>query len=244
MIRIIQLTLLWLGAVLFALFALAQGNLHPWSPAVIFFLAAGLLLTPPFRAYVSRYFSLSAGRTAAAVLLVGGVGMYIAVGENEAGARAEGWATATDRSRAKQLGLTTPAELAHHEAQERAKAKRIAEAEARKNGWRRDNARAAKLLAAKRAVSPQRSLAARRRVVGGIDRPSFSINTKCRNKWPNDYTMEKYCVDQQHAAQNWARGQGIENGIARHCAGRWSDDWSMFKYCVTQQRKARNALGG
>ncbi|MFT7578338.1 MAG: hypothetical protein ACI9XZ_004745 [Alphaproteobacteria bacterium] len=265
-VRFTQLVLLWLGAGFFAIFAFGHQLGHPNSLAVIGLMSAALLLAPPTRAIISRYFSLSAGRTAVAVLLTFGFAAVAIHSDTDAAAIAKGWSSDADLQRATNLGIATPAKLAAYDErrkqQQAAKVRLAAEAreavierdrqlqatnarlaakerkaaEAREAGWRADNERSAKMLAA-RSAAPWRNTYA-------PDRPSVNIRAKCNGEWPNDYTMQKFCIDQQENARAWARGQGIANGVARHCAGNWSNDWTMFKYCVNQQRKARNALGG
>jgi hypothetical protein len=237
-VRFTQLVLLWLGAGFFAIFAFGHQLGHPNSLAVIGLMSAALLLAPPTRAIISRYFSLSAGRTAVAVLLTFGFAAVAIHSDTDAAAIAKGWSSDADLQRATNLGIATPAKLAAYDErrkQQQAAKVRLA-AEAREAGWRADNERSAKMLAA-RSAAPWRNTYA-------PDRPSVNIRAKCNGEWPNDYTMQKFCIDQQENARAWARGQGIANGVARHCAGNWSNDWTMFKYCVNQQRKARNALGG
>lgn len=73
--------------------------------------------------------------------------------------------------------------------------------------------------------------------------PHFSISAMCQRKWPNNYTMEDYCVGQQEKAQAWSKGRRTEDRIAIHCVGKWSADWVMYQYCVQQEENARDRIG-
>ena len=84
---------------------------------------------------------------------------------------------------------------------------------------------------------------AAQRTLSGPFEPDVRISDFCRNKWPNDYSMEEYCVKGQEKAKSEARGRTITDRIAQHCASKWPDNWEMFLYCAKQQDQARSRLG-
>ena len=82
------------------------------------------------------------------------------------------------------------------------------------------------------------------------------IKMACNKKWPNDFTMQEYCVNQQWEGVSntnaWSREYGLVAGkptsehavtIAIHCFDKWPEDYVMLAYCLQQQEMAAKALG-
>lgn len=67
---------------------------------------------------------------------------------------------------------------------------------------------------------------------------------KCKAKWPGDYRMQSYCIDQQSTAvtwiTNWLQSDKILDhtvvaNISHGCLKKWPDDFNMTKYCIDNQ---------
>jgi len=71
------------------------------------------------------------------------------------------------------------------------------------------------------------------------------IRPHCANQWPDDFTMRKYCEDQQYEGLRSLRGRQMTGGLAKirsKCAGDWPDDLMMRDYCEKQQLEALREL--
>ena len=79
-----------------------------------------------------------------------------------------------------------------------------------------------------------------------------NIKSLYAEKWPTDFSMQKYCLDESRGA--YVRAQAFDvmatkenTTIWATCAQRWSDgqdrvDWSMMAYCIDEQATALEAL--
>jgi hypothetical protein len=97
-----------------------------------------------------------------------------------------------------------------------------------------------------RDETPPRS---RSPVVIGASGGDPDIAAFCRNKWPGDFRMQKYCLDQQTEAKaKLAKGAppgipvGVFNDVRKGCAAKWPDDLRMRVYCEDQQTEAFRSL--
>jgi hypothetical protein len=77
------------------------------------------------------------------------------------------------------------------------------------------------------------------------------IRHHCQSEWPEDFTMQAYCIDQQRKAlavlRKGAPGdipQEIFRQIRTRCAAEWPDDYSMRAYCESQQATAYREVSG
>lgn len=68
------------------------------------------------------------------------------------------------------------------------------------------------------------------------------IEQHCGRQWPDDFSMQAYCLDQQRQAVVKLREGGpvdipdeVFNSIRLKCANEWPDDYSMRVYCEEQQ---------
>lgn len=82
-----------------------------------------------------------------------------------------------------------------------------------------------------------------------------SVDIFCADKWPGDFRMQRYCVDQQNKAAADLRGfieraavpGSVEQLILGRCGSKWKVsegvyDWRMVKYCTDQQINAYRSL--
>jgi hypothetical protein len=76
---------------------------------------------------------------------------------------------------------------------------------------------------------------------------------KCASKWPGDYRMQEFCLQQQEAAAKdvtatLAGADASTRAIVGECGARWKDgdsyDFRMVKFCTDQQKNARDRLQG
>ncbi len=110
-------------------------------------------------------------------------------------------------------------------------------------------ARQQELAQQQRAFAAQQleTRAQNRSAVSDISR---SIRAYAEKKWPNDYEMQKYEIDQQTEAYNWvitassATGvpQGVYNQIKTSAVNQWPDQYDMQKYEIEKQVKAYTDL--
>lgn len=75
------------------------------------------------------------------------------------------------------------------------------------------------------------------------------IKTNCYEKWPNNYRMQKYCIDQEIAAlKKLKKGlpsdipADVFNKIRNNCIREWPDNYRMRVYCEKQELKAWRQL--
>ena len=72
------------------------------------------------------------------------------------------------------------------------------------------------------------------------------IEAKCRQDWPDDFKMRKYCQGQQYTGLRALRSRQMTGStlsvIRDKCAGDWPDDFKMREYCEQQQLKALRSL--
>jgi len=86
-------------------------------------------------------------------------------------------------------------------------------------------------------------------VSSGYSNANFIINRYCKARWPNDYQMQKYCIDTQKTAlKKLKRGcpGGIPSGIfvkiRNKCSSEWPEDYQMRAYCEKTQFTAWRSL--
>jgi hypothetical protein len=77
------------------------------------------------------------------------------------------------------------------------------------------------------------------------------IEEECARKWPNDFSMRRYCQDQQNkgvAALSHGRPVSISEDaftiIRGKCAQDWPRDFEMRAYCEGKQYSGYSALQG
>ena len=64
------------------------------------------------------------------------------------------------------------------------------------------------------------------------------ISQQCKNKWKTDYSMIKYCIDQQTTARSIVVSYSNDE-VKKMCNQKWKSDYSMVRYCIDQQHAAR-----
>lgn len=92
------------------------------------------------------------------------------------------------------------------------------------------------------------------------------IKAHCESKWPTDYEMQEYCVEQQvdgakrmnsflkrynvealledpKEAERLYKEGNAPVVIALNCFDEWEGDFEMIAYCIDQQEKAAKRLG-
>ena len=91
--------------------------------------------------------------------------------------------------------------------------------------------------------------------IGNASESKDAIRAKCKNEWPTDYGMQKYCIDKQMESvkqfnsyqDRWPEGSEERNILIR-CFGKWAGDdgskadYSMTVYCFDQQLEAYQSL--
>jgi hypothetical protein len=71
------------------------------------------------------------------------------------------------------------------------------------------------------------------------------IKNKCLQDWPQDFVMQKYCIDQQNEALAKLKIRTSANtpkGVFVKCEREWHYDFQMREYCIQEQVKSMNAL--
>ena len=83
-----------------------------------------------------------------------------------------------------------------------------------------------------------------------IESRDTGIRTRCRDEWPSDFRMQKYCRDNQEEGYEefWrvvktfrARSEDDANITIANCVKDWVDetpDWRMLAYCMENQYEA------
>lgn len=71
----------------------------------------------------------------------------------------------------------------------------------------------------------------------------------CTEQWPDDYSMEQFCRQQQNKAVDKLKEGGprdmsfkVFERIREHCGRQWPDDYTMRAFCEEQQIKAWRKL--
>lgn len=74
------------------------------------------------------------------------------------------------------------------------------------------------------------------------------INDFCSEKWPSDFVLRKYCIDEARKDRDEAQRLDLmaDNNnmiIWGTCLDRWQDnagrtDWTMANYCIKKQLEA------
>jgi len=76
------------------------------------------------------------------------------------------------------------------------------------------------------------------------------IKQKCEKDWPDDFAVQKFCIDQQkRAVIALKRGRPpnkmpreVFEKIRRKCFKDWPDDFAVRKFCEDQQIRAWQSL--
>ncbi len=71
------------------------------------------------------------------------------------------------------------------------------------------------------------------------------IKNKCSQDWPQDFVMQKYCIDQQNEALAKLKSRTSANtpqSIIDKCERDWHFDFQMREYCESEQFKAYRSL--
>ena len=84
---------------------------------------------------------------------------------------------------------------------------------------------------------------------------SFEENIRvfCEQKWPDEYSMQEYCIDKEHdgLASSLSfiernRNHSVSNRIYKFCSDKWTDnniiEWSMVAYCLDTEASSFNRL--
>ena len=89
------------------------------------------------------------------------------------------------------------------------------------------------------------------KLIADHDKLRGNINEKCAGEWPTDFSMQKYCREQQLEGYNdlkkiWDVAIRNIRSAAGQCVLDWSDDllfdWQMIHYCTDQQLTAWRSL--
>ena len=93
-------------------------------------------------------------------------------------------------------------------------------------------------------------------------RPTDSPNTSsnemtpvrrlCLDKWPGNYRMQEYCLNQQSEAKSKLElllgpppiQKHILDSILIQCLTKWDENWRMVHYCTAQQIEAYQRVHG
>lgn len=76
------------------------------------------------------------------------------------------------------------------------------------------------------------------------ERDMTEVTANCVSEWPDDYSMQKYCLDRNQegyetASAYWSTsGEGTLNIIGpsfRFCEGKWGQQWEMVAYCMQSE---------
>ena len=70
---------------------------------------------------------------------------------------------------------------------------------------------------------------------------SRSIRENCEEKWEDDYSMVKYCIEKQTNAKSNISSYSHDN-IRTNCENKWGDDYSMVEYCIKKQTEAKRSI--
>ncbi len=81
------------------------------------------------------------------------------------------------------------------------------------------------------------------RVDGRPLEPNFNVDQMCSGKWPNNYSMQEYCIKNEENARSWSRTAMVDDDVRRNCAGKWPQSWTMFQYCSNNEQQAKDRLG-
>ena len=72
------------------------------------------------------------------------------------------------------------------------------------------------------------------------------IKAKCEKEWPDDFAVQKFCIDQQMGSYSklQAKSMNVEPfvSIRSKCQREWPDDYSVRDFCEEEQIKAYNSL--
>lgn len=75
------------------------------------------------------------------------------------------------------------------------------------------------------------------------------IKNNCQKEWPNDYRMQKFCIDQQKDALQKLRAgrpsdipKDVFKKIRNKCSRKWKNDFRMVLFCEIQEFEAWRQL--
>jgi len=78
------------------------------------------------------------------------------------------------------------------------------------------------------------------------DDSTSKIASRCRQKWEDNFQMQKHCQDQQKDAKNWvherfnSNDSSAKRALLTRCKSKWNDgpghNWKMVKHCIEQQQ--------
>jgi len=82
---------------------------------------------------------------------------------------------------------------------------------------------------------------------------SRDVRSFCQQKWPDDYVMQKQCIEAQSEARAKVQavdvlGSKVKMQIWAKCSGDWTDkksnltDWVMMSHCYDSQWSAYRAV--
>ncbi len=79
-----------------------------------------------------------------------------------------------------------------------------------------------------------------------------SFLSRCQNKWPNDYSMQSYCIEKLETALKsvnaWYYGIYRDDNIYNSCYIKWADgygpQWDMVEYCIERELNAKRRVYG
>lgn len=71
------------------------------------------------------------------------------------------------------------------------------------------------------------------------------IRAHCKGEWPNDFKMQKFCIDRQEAGLQELSSRSMRGELSvirTKCSEEWPDDFKMRNFCEEQQLKAYKEL--
>ncbi|QNN47467.1 hypothetical protein H9L17_04840 [Thermomonas brevis] len=85
------------------------------------------------------------------------------------------------------------------------------------------------------------------------DAAKNDIRRFCSMEWPEDFSMQKHCVEEQTEARDKAQkiditASQVAMKIWGHCTSEWTDkttdltDWAMMYHCYEEQMSAYHSL--
>lgn len=79
------------------------------------------------------------------------------------------------------------------------------------------------------------------------DFPLEEQKQRCASEWSDDFSMQKYCLDEQRKAFAGLQEviPNLNDDLSRsyaNCTSDWKDDFVMRLYCIGEQEKAYDSL--
>ena len=79
------------------------------------------------------------------------------------------------------------------------------------------------------------------------DFPLEAQKQRCGSEWSDDFSMQKFCLDEQSKAFGNLQAviPSLNNDLLRsytNCMADWRDDFSMRLFCIEEQQRAYDSL--